>query len=302
MGFSIGLIKDCNSTKKETSILAKLILFDLKNFINHPAINKENSTAKALENRIALLGDGKTSDALPKNDPEISVLLSDVEISTLPTVIHKKICSNFREKGDAIFYNSKLNTSYKVSIKSLIESNKEINFGSFEFTSLVKNILDERFQTLGERKSLFREIIENEEIEIGRGSKKQLNGLFRYIKSLNKWDKFIERFEICLKGVFKEDIFIYIKDFKVLKIYIISNQAFTNCVINSLKNYDNNNSKLVITRWEGNSIRMERDLLIENSDFTLVKEFKDCFDDNLIQSKIQDIENIKFESLIKALS
>lgn len=107
-----GLVKDCTSTKGEIVILAKLILFDLKNFINHPSISKESSTAKGLENRLALLGDGKTADALPKKDPNIEVLLEKQEIDKISIEIQHKICSNFREKGDAIFYNSRLNLSF----------------------------------------------------------------------------------------------------------------------------------------------------------------------------------------------
>ncbi len=50
-----GPVKDA---KAEGTVLAKLILFDWKNYINHPAIFKEKSTASALENRIAILGHG----------------------------------------------------------------------------------------------------------------------------------------------------------------------------------------------------------------------------------------------------
>lgn len=115
-----------SKNNSEASILAKLILFDFKNFICHPSIFKENSTAIALENRLAFLGNGRTSDALAKTNPDISVLLGENELSKIPLNIRNKICSNFREKGDAIFYNSKKDSSYKVSIKSLVPDKKFI--------------------------------------------------------------------------------------------------------------------------------------------------------------------------------
>lgn len=52
-----------------------------------------------------------------------------------------------------IFYDPRQDSSYKVSIKSLIPENKEINFGAFDFTSLVQGILDDKFLALGERRS-----------------------------------------------------------------------------------------------------------------------------------------------------
>jgi hypothetical protein len=215
-----------SKNNSEASILAKLILFDFKNFISHPSIFKENSTARALENRLSVLGNGRTSDALSKTNPEISVLLDKDYLAKIPLNIHPKICSNFREKGDAIFYNPKKDNSYKVSIKSLVPSNKEINFGAFDFTSLVTEILDEKFLALGERKSKLKISYKGIDYEIGRGSRIQIENLFKYLKVINKLDDFIERWEIVFDGVFKEDIFIFIKDFKVLCLSVLRPNYF----------------------------------------------------------------------------
>lgn len=294
-----GLVKDAKADGTVSAKLAKLIIFDFKNYINHPAIFKEKSTASSLENRIAFLGNGRTSDDLPKENPLISTLLKKEEYEFLPNEVIKSVCSNFREKGDAIFYDPKLNSSYKVSIKSLIPDNKEINFGAFEFTSLIRGILPDNFLSLGERKSKIKEKIENRNFEIGRGSRQQLGELFDYIKVSGKWELFLERWKIVFSGIFKEDIIIYIKDSNKLKLYLISNKSFVDCVFESLVDTNSGYSKMIINRWEGNSIRLDRDMLIRNVDFCIDEQFESFFDENKIKLKIQDVENIKYNKLIQ---
>jgi hypothetical protein len=292
-----GLVKDAKSNDTISSKFAKLILFDWKNYINHPAIFKEKSTASALENRIALLGHGNTSDALPKKDPLISILLSQKEYDKLPLEVQAKICSNFREKGDAIFYDSKLNSSYKVSIKSLISDNKEINFGAFEFASIIRGILPDEFLGLGERRSKINKIIGDIEYEIGRGSRQQLGKFFDYIKAIGKWQMFLERWKIVFSGIFKEDVIIYIKEHEKLKLYLISNNSFVDCVYASLVNTENGYSNMIINRWEGNSIRLDRDLLLKHVDYKVEESFDNFFDENSIKIKMQEMENIKYKKL-----
>lgn len=294
-----GLVKDAKSNGTMASKLAKLILFDWKNYINHPAIYKEKSTASALENRIALLGHGNTSDALPKKDPLISTLLSQKEYEKLPLEVQAKICSNFREKGDAIFYDSRLNSSYKVSIKSLIAENKEINFGALEFASLIRGILPDEFLALGERMSKINKIIGEREFEIGRGSRQQLSEFFEYIKADGKWKIFLERWKIVFSGIFKEDVIIYIKEHEKLKLYLVSNKSFVDGIYNSLLNTNEGYSNMIINRWEGNSIRVDRDLLIKHADFKVEESFDIFFDENSIKIKMQEMENLKYKKLLQ---
>lgn len=181
------------------------------------------------------MGDGRTSDDLPKINPNIDRLLSQEEIEKIPTEIQLKICSNFREKGDLIFYDPRQDSSYKVSIKSLIPENKEINFGAFDFTSLVKGILDDKFLALGERRSKIKVSFNDTDYEIGRGSKAQLSELFQYLNQIGKLEEFFERWEIAFKGVFKKDVLIYIKNYKRLQIYLLSNDDFRRCISDSLR-------------------------------------------------------------------
>lgn len=292
------IIDASKKDKSESSIWAKLILFDLKNYLNHPSIYKEKYTASALEYRLALLGDGRTSDDLPKINPNISSLLSAADIAKIPTEIHPKICSNFREKGDLIFYNPRKDNSYKVSIKSLIPKNKEINFGAFDFTALVMGILEDTFLALGERKSKLNIEIEGTKYEIGRGSKAQLQTLFQYVEMIGKKDEFLERWEIVFRGVFKEDIFIFIKNYKRLQIHLLSNEDFVKCVMDSLKNNWSNMAKSVINRWEGNSIRMSRDEIIEYCSFSIDADFKDFFNERKVIAKLNELQVYKTEELL----
>lgn len=293
------LINDAKlDDKSEKSILAKLILFDFKNYLSHPTIQKDNNSAKALEQRIALIGEGTTSDKFLKKDPDIKVLLEEQDIEKLRVDILQKIASNFREKGDVIFFNSVQNTSYKISIKSLILSNKEINFGAFEWTTLIDGILEDQYKSIGERKNYINLNIDNN-IEIaGRGSRSKLISLFKHIQYYNKWEEFINRFSVLFKGVFKEDVLIYLKEFKVFKLYIIDNNTFCNAVINSIENAVNEPKNMILNRWEGNSIRVDRDLLLSHANVIFLENYTDLFDDDLIKNKIQSIENIKYKELI----
>lgn len=282
----------------EASKLAKLILFDFKNYLSHPSIYKEKYTANALENRFALLGDGRTSDDLPKINPTINSLLRQKQIKKIPKDIQLKICSNFREKGDLIFYDPRKDSAYKISIKSLIPENKEINFGAFDFTSLAKGILDDKFLALGERRSKIKLTFNNEDFEIGRGSKSQLSQLFSYLNKSNLLEKFIERWEIVFDGVFKEDILIYIKDYKRFQLYLLNNADFKRCISDSLKNNWKNMHSSVINRWEGNSIRMNRDIIIDYCSFSINRDFKDFFNESKLVAILNEVQVDKTNKLL----
>ncbi|PWW27209.1 hypothetical protein [Chryseobacterium sp. AG844] len=293
------ILRDSLADNTEASTLSKLILFDLKNYLNHPAIYKEKYTANALETRLALLGDGRTSDDLPKTNPTINILLEEEKIQKIPSEIFTKICSNFREKGDLIFYNPRLDTSYKISIKSLVPENNEINFGAFDFTSLIQGILDPAFLALGERKSKITETHNDTIFEIGRGSKAQLQQLFNYVNALGKLEEFIERWEIVFEGVFKEDIIIYIKDYNKCRIYLLTNTDFKRCISDSLRNHWHEFSKSAINRWEGNSIRMDKNVILRYCSFKIDREFSDFFDESTIVAKFNELENVKANQLIR---
>ena len=266
-----------NSILKRT---LELIFFDLQFWINHPQVSKRKSTATTIEERIAYLGDGLLTDVTNRQNPIISDLLSNEEINNLDEELKETICSNHREKGDVQFHNN-----YKLSVKSLISDNKEINFGAVKFTTLLKDILDDDILIIGERKQTI--IREHQDISytIGRGSKPQLKQLFKYINALGKWTEFLNRCKIVFKGIYSEDILIYIKNPDIFEIHIISNQKFQDIINTSLSNYFSNNNS-VLNRWEGNSIRMERDYFINNATFSLKLNFDEITNSKDILSKL----------------
>ena len=281
----------------QVSNLAKLILFDLKNNLNHPSVYKEKHIASALEARLALLGDGRTSDSLPKTNPEIQYLLNPDEIEKLPSSVISIACSNFREKGDLIFFDPRIESTYKVSIKSLISDNPEINFGAFKFASLIEDIGDERLQSMGERKSNIEIQIDDQKFKAGRGSKPQLYALFNYLRRAGKFLSFQERWRILSKAVFKEDIIVYMKRYDALEMYLISNSSFQNCMLESLEIHVDNPSNSAINRWEGNSIRMDRDKLLSYADFRINRSFNEFFDESRIIAELNRMQSLKISGL-----
>ena len=296
------IVNDCGSGNLLHQRLARLIVFDLRTRINHPSVFRENTSAKVLEDRIAYLCDGRTGDSLSKKNPNISSLLSDTQILSLPGEFRDTICdkvsSNFREKGDVIFYDTTNASAYKVSIKSLIPSNNEVNFGSFEWTSLFYGIFDEII-SLGERTSNLEKTVDGVKYKMGKGSKQQLTNLFKYLVRINKLQDFFDRFEILFRGVFKEDILFYIKDHDVLKIHLMTNNEFVDCVTNSLRNNYDNKRKLVINRWEGNSIRMDRNILLSYCSRNIEIPFSNLVNSAEIIGILHTTESMKEETLLQ---
>ena len=142
-----------DSTKGDK--LSQLILFDFYLSINHHTVYKDNITGKRIEQKLSKLFALSTGDEIQKENPKIETLLNADEIVLFEKDVLDLICSNYREKGDLFFFNSKDNSIYKLSIKSLIPKNKEINFGAFEFQSSVKGIKGiEELANLQERKML----------------------------------------------------------------------------------------------------------------------------------------------------
>jgi hypothetical protein len=58
-------------------------------------------------------------------------------------------------------------------------------------------------------------------------------------------------------------------------------------------------SKSAINRWEGNSFRMNRDIIIDYCDYRIEKNFSEFFDEKKIISKIKDIDFLKQGELMK---
>lgn len=230
--------------------LSQCILFDLYISINHHTVYKDNITGKRIEQRLSKLFALSTGDEMSRNNPDIRTLLTAEEIELFDNEVLNLICSNYREKGDLFFINSRLNSLYKLSIKSLVPSNDEINFGAFEFQSTVKGIdgigelmnLQERGRTINLQ-------IGDITKPCGLGSSPQMKSIIEYVAFKGKFEEYINRFQILLKGVFKDDFLIYIKNNDCFTIYLIDNNTFINIILERVR------LGFKQMRFEGNAIR-----------------------------------------------
>jgi hypothetical protein len=181
------------------------------------------------------------------------------------------------------FFNSKDNSIYKLSIKSLVPSNTEINFGAFEFQSTVKGIkgIEELINLQERKRTIDLEINGVLNNKIGLGSSKQMEKIIEFIKSKNKLDEYLNRFKILLKGVYKDDFLIYIKDNHKFCIYLIENSVFIDIILDKVKSGFKN------IRIEGNGLRV-----------TDLKEFKQKattkieYDINKVFPDLDDLEKL----------
>ena len=262
----LGLLRDCQAGNNEVNKCAQLILFDLKYILSHPAISKGKNASTFMEDRAVILMRAQRTDDLPRANPPIETIVDADLLEHIPEEKRRIIASNFREKGDLIYFNSAENRQVKISIKGLMPNNNEINFGAIEYTSVFSGIdLEERGRT--------RTVIhEGREFNIGLGSRPILQSTFNYIQTTGMWEQFLSRFEACFKAVFQEDVFIFIKDFYRLKVYIIKNADFVESVVNSVIQSREDPNRCLINRWEGNSIRIHRDMLLQNARTTHIDQ------------------------------
>jgi len=220
----------------------------LYNFISCDEVSKRKTSARVFEDMLAILFDGVVSDTKHRKNLHYNV-------PDYFNNVKDKIASNRREKTDIIFDNR-----YSFSIKTLMKDNQEINMGSFEksvlFDSLnVDNYLSERTSNTG----------------AGLGSKAQLLKLFNIIETLSSWDSFKDKFNHMVRFIYADDLLIAIKDNIVLELYFLSG----NELILIFENFSVNKDELlkIINRYEGNSLRIDRKMLLRKCSKKLVLDF-----------------------------
>lgn len=271
-------------TAKSKDRLSQCILFDLYLSVNHPAVFKDNITGKRIEQRLSKMFALSTTDEIQKSNPKIEKLLTQNEIEQFDADVLNMVASNYREKGDLFFFDSSNNSLYKLSIKSLVPTNKEINFGAFEFQSTVKGIpeIEEDLINLQERDRPIELEIEGKKIKMGLGSAPLMSNIIDYIKSKGKINEYLKRFRILLQGVYKDDFLIYIKDDTKFAIFLIQNGVFIDILLNRVSNGFKG------MRIEGNAIRL-----------TGIKEFfNQCYNCYVIDIKECIPERSKIEKLL----
>ncbi len=221
----------------------------ITNYINQYIVSdevaKRKTSARVFEDLLAILFGGIVTDSEERKN-----LVS--EVPKFFNLAKDKIAGNKREKIDLLF-----GTSYGVSVKTLMQDNKEINLGSFERKVLFDGFGVENY--LVERKS-------NQ--NIGLGSKPQLLNLLSLLKKNGLYAQFETRFKAMFGYIFSDDIIIAIKDSTRFELYFFSGDEFTDFVNQRTK--DINLLLTVLNRWEGNSIRIDRIKLLESCNKKLV--------------------------------
>jgi hypothetical protein len=250
------------------------VLNYLYNFIVSDEVAKRKTSARVFEDLLAIILNGEITDTKLrkniKNDvPDYFGFAKD------------KMAGNKREKIDLLFENS-----YGVSVKTLMQTNKEINLGSFE-----KKVLFDNFGILNyltERKS-------TKERTMGLGSKPQLRKLFEHLQENGQYDEFRERLVNMFNFIFSDDMILAIKDKTKLELYFIDGSEFTKLIEENSRSIES--LLTIINRWEGNSIRIDRTKLISMTSRKIILDFSLL--DSSIMKKINDFDELLHRNYVK---
>ena len=243
-------LKKIFEESKKGSEIHQILVNDFLLSFHHPDNIKNNESGKQLEKKFSRLFGAKRMDDEKKsishfNEVEVEKILNDKGAI-------KKLKSNCKDKTDLLF-----DDLSGISMKCGISTNKEINFGSFEFLNIIRDKKFDKYQDLKERK---RERKING-YDCGLGSEAQLKNTVTAMQEDGIFEDFLYRFEKLFSIVFKSDIFFYHKNTDSFDIWILSNEKFKGIIFNDVKDGFNK------MRWEGNSIRSSSiEKMKENSD------------------------------------
>jgi hypothetical protein len=229
-----------SSTESRVKFNSLYIMNYIYMYISSDEVAKRKTSSRVFEDLLAIIFNGEVTDSKKRKN-----IKSDIPACF--ELVKDKIAGNKREKIDLLFDNS-----YGVSVKTLMMNNKEINMGSFE-----KKILFDGFEVtkyLTERKT---------DSDIGLGSKPRLKNLLELLKNENHYNKFQNRFENMFNFIFSDDIILAIKENERMYLYFFSGEEFTSLFTSKIGNIDA--LLKILNRWEGNSIRIDRSILLENS-------------------------------------
>ena len=220
----------------------------LYHFISSDEVAKRKTSARVFEDLLAIICNGEVADTQQRKN-------LNFEVSDYFLNVKDKIASNRREKADIIFANH-----YSLSVKTLIQKNTEINMGSFEkrvlFDSLkVDNYLSERKSSDG----------------AGIGSKPQFLKLLGLIDTLSSFNAFREKFNQMVEFIYSDDLLLSIKDDEKMELYFFSGAE----IVKIFKEYSQNKESFLnlINRYEGNSLRIDRNALIKECKQKIILDF-----------------------------
>ena len=218
--------------------VSALIIVDyLYNNISSKRVRKRKSSATEFEDFLDYAFGGKVTDNETRKNISPNLLID------ISQAIHNYISSNRREKMDILFP-----SGYGLSLKTSVPDNTEINLGSFAREALFEGFLTPQ-EYGGERKG-------------GLGSKPQIELTLNKIKAKGQWSNFYKRFAIMVENIYVDDIIFVIKDDYKLQIYGISGATLRKIIIEAVEEGPKS-AITVINRYEGNSIRVERDKIIQ---------------------------------------
>lgn len=263
--------KYLSSQKNNNKFNSLYILNYINQYIVSNDVAKRKTSARVFEDLLAILFGGIVTDSEERKN-----LVHEV-----PGFFHlakDKIAGNKREKIDLLF-----GTTYGVSVKTLMQDNKEINLGSFERKVLFDGFGVENY--LVERKS---------KQNIGLGSKPQLLNLLNLLKKNGHYSDFEKRFKEMFGYIFSDDMIILIKDSTKVELYFFSGREFTNFINEKVSNI--NSLLTVLNRWEGNSIRIDRTKLLKSC--TKKLSFDLSFLDSTVVTLINKLDQKLHENYI----
>lgn len=244
----------------------------LYHFISSNEVAKRKTSARVFEDLLAILFNAQVADT--KQRKNLNYEVSDYFIN-----VKDNIASNRREKADVIFANG-----YSFSVKTLIAKNKEINMGSFEkkvlFDSLkVDNYLSERTSSDG----------------AGVGSKPQFLKLLTLIETLSSYEGFREKFNKMAEFIYADDLLLAIKNDTKMQLYFLSGKELVR-LFHSLS--ENKNKFLsIVNRYEGNSLRIDRDILLQQCSMSLNLDFS--YLNSSVMKLIDEFDYLLHESYVK---
>jgi len=242
------------------------------------AVRKRKATAREFEDFLAFFLNGVVTDEKIRANANINLgnPSGDQEID-------RYVISNRREKGDVEF------NGYKISVKTLVPSNLEMNWGSFAKEALFKGIL-EKTEYGSERKG-------------GLGSGPQLiKNIFNPIIKKGIWEKFKSRFSFMINEIFKDDYIIFIKGGNYFEIFVIPNEKIRE-IFKKHINKDPHYLTKVFYRYEGHCIRGPIKPFIKEGKMVRIN-VSDC-DFNylkIMDSTIKEIEKILSKAVKKEIN
>ena len=242
------------------------ILNYIKEYITSIDVAKRKTSARVFEDLIAILFNGSVTDGSVRKNLKL-------EVPDYFKNAKDKIAGNKREKVDIKFDTN--NNYFGISVKTLMPDNFEINMGSFE-----KQVLFDGFNVseyLKERKSI-------DVDQKGLGSSNQLKGLLNYISANGQYREFMSRFIHMFNYIFADDLLVLIKNISSIDLYFIN--GFDLCEFFSSKIDTVKNFTSIVNRWEGNSIRIDRRVLL-----TECKSLKLTLDLNVLDETVISLIN-----------